>query len=93
MAEAMSGAELATKADLAAVRADLAALKADFEARIDALRAEFKAENALVRRDLELLRRGSPNAARRRARSGIPGCPAACRTGSGPARPTASNPV
>ncbi len=47
LAEAMSGAELATKADLAALRAEL---KAD----IAALRAELKADIELLQRDLTI---------------------------------------
>ena len=68
LAEAMSGAELATKSDLALVRADLDSLRADlragldslrkeFTAEIAALRVEFKADIELLRRDMELLRR------------------------------------
>src|SRR5206468_10862746 len=55
LAQAMSGSDLATKADLAAVRAVLAALGAALRAEIAALRAELKGEIALVRRDMELL--------------------------------------
>src|SRR6266852_3865136 len=47
LADAMSGAELATKADLAAVKAEL---KAD----IAALRAELKSDIELLRRDLTI---------------------------------------
>ena len=47
LAEAMSGAELATKADLAAVQAGL-------KAEISALRAELKTEIELLRRDLTI---------------------------------------
>ena len=47
LADAMSGAELATKADLAALRAEL---KAD----IAALRAELKADIELLQRDLTI---------------------------------------
>jgi len=43
LAEAMSGAELATKADLAVLKADLAAL-----------RAELKMDMELLRRDLTI---------------------------------------
>jgi hypothetical protein len=72
LAEAMSGAELATKPDLVALRAglkgeiaalrvelktDIAALRAEFKADIAALRAELKADIALVRREMEVLRR------------------------------------
>ena len=61
LAEAMSGAELATKSDLALVRADLRAgldsLRKEFTAGIAALRVEFKADIELLRRDMELLRR------------------------------------
>src|SRR5215472_13425225 len=46
-AEAMSGAELATKADLAAVETSL-------RAEIAAVRAELKAEIELLRRDLTI---------------------------------------
>ena len=61
LAEAMSSADLATKADIAALKADIAALKADLEAQIAALRVELKAEIAALRAelkaDIELLRR------------------------------------
>ena len=57
LAEAMSGAELATKSDLALVRADLDSLRKEFTAEIAALRVEFKADIELLRRDMELLRR------------------------------------
>ena len=50
LAEVMSGAELATAADLATLRAEL-------KAEIASLRAELKAEIAAVRVELELLRR------------------------------------
>src|ERR687886_376620 len=45
--EAMSGAELATKSDLAALRIEL-------KAEIAALRAELKADIELLRRDLTI---------------------------------------
>ena len=65
LAEAMSGAELATKADVAAVgsslKAEIAAVRAELTAEIAAVRAELKAEIAAVRAELkseiELLRR------------------------------------
>ena len=47
LADAMSGAELATKADLAAVQAGL-------KAEISALRAELRTEIELLRRDLTI---------------------------------------
>ncbi len=68
LAEAMSGAEIATKSDLALVRtdlaglraelkADIAALRAELKADIAALRAELKADIELMRREMEILRR------------------------------------
>jgi Protein of unknown function (DUF1640) len=68
LAEAMSGSDLATKADLVPVRAEIAtlgtelraeiaALRTELRAEIAALRTELRAEIALVRRDMELLRR------------------------------------
>ena len=57
LADAMSGAELATKADLGAVRADLAAVKTELKAEIAALRAELKGDIAALKADIELLRR------------------------------------
>ena len=65
LAEAMSGAELATTADVAELRgqlkAEIAAVRADLKAEIAAVRAELKAEIAAVRAELkaeiELLRR------------------------------------
>jgi multidrug efflux pump subunit AcrA (membrane-fusion protein) len=50
LAEAMSGAELATATDLDRVRAEL-------KAEIAALRTELKAEIAALRAEIELLRR------------------------------------
>ena len=50
LADAMSGAELATKADIVAVQAGL-------KGEIAALRAELKAEIATLKADIELLRR------------------------------------
>jgi hypothetical protein len=68
LAEAMSGARLATGDDIASVRGEIAALRAEFRteiaalraefrAEIAAVRAEFRAEIAAVRAELELLRR------------------------------------
>jgi hypothetical protein len=58
LAEALSGAELATTADLAVLRAELkaeiAALRAELKAEIAAVRAELKAEIELLRRDLTI---------------------------------------
>ena len=53
LADAMSGAELATKADLGAVRADLAAVKTELKAEIAALRAELKGDIAALRAELK----------------------------------------
>jgi hypothetical protein len=56
MAEAMSGAELATKADLMAVKADLLAAKTDLERQIahesGLIRTELTREIGLVRSDM-----------------------------------------
>jgi len=61
LADAMSGADLATKADLAATKADLeaqiSALRIELKAEIAALRSDLRTEIALVRGDMELLRR------------------------------------
>src|SRR5215472_4306283 len=72
LAEAMSGAELATTADIVGVRtelkAEIAALRGELTAEIAALRSELKAEIAALRAeiaaarselkaDIELLRR------------------------------------
>lgn len=64
LAEAMSGARLATGDDIASVRAEIStlgaeisAVRAELRAEIAALRAEFRAEIAAVRTELELLRR------------------------------------
>jgi len=57
LAEAMSGAELATKSDLAPVKSDLAALRAELKAEIAALKAEIAALRAEFKADIELLRR------------------------------------
>ncbi len=53
LADAMSGAELATKADLG----DIAALRAELKGDIAALRAELKGDIAALKADIELLRR------------------------------------
>lgn len=68
LAEAMSGAALATsadigdvrselKAEIGAVRADIGSLRTELKAEIAAARAELKAEIAAVRAEIELLRR------------------------------------
>lgn len=61
LAEAMSGAALATTADIGSVRTEIAALRAELKAEIAAVRAELKAEIGAVRAELkaeiELLRR------------------------------------
>jgi multidrug efflux pump subunit AcrA (membrane-fusion protein) len=58
LADAMSGAELATTADVVGLRAELkaeiAALRAELKAEIAALRLELKAEIELLRRDLTI---------------------------------------
>ncbi len=61
LADAMSGDELATKADVGAVKADLAAVETSLRANIAAVEARLKADIAAVRTELkaeiELLRR------------------------------------
>jgi uncharacterized protein involved in exopolysaccharide biosynthesis len=61
LADAMSGAELATTADIVGLRAEIAAVRTELKAEIAALRAELKAEIAALRAELkaeiELLRR------------------------------------
>jgi len=62
LAEAMSGAQLATNADRAPLRTEIASLRAELKVEIvAALRAEFRAEIAAVRAELkveiEVLRR------------------------------------
>jgi hypothetical protein len=52
MAEAMSGAELATKADLLAVKGDLLAVTADLTREIGVVRSDVTREIGLVRSDL-----------------------------------------
>ena len=47
-------ANLATKADLAAVKADLAAVKADLDVRITNVQAALEANLATVKADLEV---------------------------------------
>ncbi len=54
LAEAMSGAELATKSDLALIRTEMAGLRAELKTDIAALRAELKADIELLRRDLTI---------------------------------------
>ena len=57
LAEAMSGAELATTADLAAataaLKAAIAAVRAELKAEISAIRAELKAEISAIRAELK----------------------------------------
>ena len=57
LAEAMSGAELATTADIVGVRtelkAEIAALRGELKAEIAALRSELKAEIAALRSELK----------------------------------------
>jgi len=57
LAEAMSGAGLATSDDIASARTEISTLRAELKAEIAALRAEFRAEIAAVRAEIELLRR------------------------------------
>jgi hypothetical protein len=57
LAEAMSGAELATTARRDRLGTGLRALRAEFKAEIAAVRAELKAGIAAVRAEMELLRR------------------------------------
>lgn len=61
LADAMSGAELATKSDLALVRADVDALRTVLKAEIASVRTELKADIAALRielkADIELVRR------------------------------------
>ena len=52
LAEAMSGAELATEADIGELRSEVASLGAELRAEIAALRTELKAEIAAVRAEL-----------------------------------------
>jgi len=52
LAEAMSGAELATKADVAAVKSDVADVKAEVGALRNELRAEIAASEAAVKAEL-----------------------------------------
>jgi Coiled-coil domain-containing protein 90-like len=57
LSEAMSGAELATSADITSVRMEVTTLGAELRAEIAALGAEVRAEIAAVRAEIELLRR------------------------------------
>jgi multidrug resistance efflux pump len=57
LAEAMSGAVLATTADISSVQTEIAAVRAELKAEIAALRAELKADTAALRAEIELLRR------------------------------------
>ena len=61
LAEAMSGAELATTADIVGVRtelkAEIAALRSELKAEIAAVRAEIAAARSELKADIELLRR------------------------------------
>jgi hypothetical protein len=56
LAEAMSGAELATTADIAAVRTEIATVRTELKAEIAALRTELKAEIAAVRSEVAAVR-------------------------------------
>jgi hypothetical protein len=57
LAEAMSGAELATTADIGLVRNELAGVRAQLAAEIAAVRAEIAAVRAELKAEIELLRR------------------------------------
>jgi hypothetical protein len=61
LAEALVGADLATKGDIAALQAGMKADHAAFQSEIKSdntsFRAEVRAEFALFRRDMELMRR------------------------------------
>jgi hypothetical protein len=57
LAEAMSGAELATTTDIGSVRTEIAALRAELKAEIAAVRAEIAAVRAELKAEIELLRR------------------------------------
>jgi hypothetical protein len=52
MAEAMSGAELATKADLLAVKADLLAVKAELQADLQGMKADALATKVELTREI-----------------------------------------
>ncbi len=52
LADAMSGAELATKADLSDLRTELKADIASVRTELTGLRSEFKSDLELLRRDL-----------------------------------------
>lgn len=56
LAEAMSGARLATSDDIASVRTETATLRAELKADIAAVRAELKADIAAVRAELAAVR-------------------------------------
>ncbi|MBV9249708.1 MAG: hypothetical protein JO227_10755, partial [Acetobacteraceae bacterium] len=61
LADALSGADLATKGDVvslkAEVKSDIAALRTELKADDAALRAQMSREFAIMRRDMEVLRR------------------------------------
>jgi hypothetical protein len=61
LAEALVGADLATRADINALRTelkgDIAALRTDLKGDTAALRTEMKGEFGLVRTEIELVRR------------------------------------
>jgi hypothetical protein len=61
LAEALLGADLATKADINALRSEmkgeLGSLRSEMKGESSSLRAEMRSENALLRGDIELLRR------------------------------------
>jgi hypothetical protein len=57
LAEAMSGAELTTTADIGLVRAEIAAVRTGLKAEIAAVRAEIAAVRAELKAEIELLRR------------------------------------
>ena len=56
LAEAMSGAELATGADIAEARAEIAALGSELRAEIAALGSKLRAEIAAVRAEISAVR-------------------------------------
>jgi hypothetical protein len=61
LAEALTGADLATKGDIAGVKSDIASLRTELKSEIGGLRAELKSDLVSLRTELkgdtELLRR------------------------------------
>jgi hypothetical protein len=54
LAEALTGADLATKSDIAGVKSEIASLRTELRSEIGGLRTELKGDMELLRRDMTI---------------------------------------